>query len=98
MYTTKISVRSLVEFILRSGSIISSSGIKDPDAMQEGTRIHKMLQKKMGAAYNAEVALSVTLPAEYDGISFELVVEGRADGIFTDETGTNIDEIKGVFL
>ena len=81
MYTTKISVRSLVEFILRSGSIISSSGIKDPDAMQEGTRIHKMLQKKMGAAYNAEVALSVTLPAEYDGISFELVVEGRADGI-----------------
>ncbi len=97
MYTTKISVRSLVEFILRSGSIISSSGIKDPDAMQEGTRIHKMLQKKMGAAYNAEVALSVTLPAEYDGISFELVVEGRADGIFTDETGTNIDEIKGVY-
>ena len=97
MYTTKISVRSLVEFILRSGSIISSSGIKDPDAMQEGTRIHKMLQKKMGAAYNAEVALSVTLPVEYDGISFELVVEGRADGIFTDETGTNIDEIKGVY-
>ena len=97
MYTTKISVRSLVEFILRSGSITSSSGIKDPDAMQEGTRIHKMLQRKMGAGYNAEVALSVTLPVEYGGTSFELTVDGRADGIFADETGTNIDEIKGVY-
>ncbi len=97
MYTTKISVRSLVEFILRSGSITSSSGIKDPDAMQEGTRIHKMLQRKMGAGYNAEVALSITLPVEYGGTSFELTVDGRADGIFADETGTNIDEIKGVY-
>ena len=70
MYTTKISVRSLVEFILRSGSITSSSGIKDPDAMQEGTRIHKMLQRKMGAGYNAEVALSITLPVEYGGTRF----------------------------
>ncbi|MCI9077767.1 MAG: ATP-dependent DNA helicase [Lachnospiraceae bacterium] len=97
MYTTKISVRSLVEFILRSGSITSSSGIKDPDAMQEGVRIHKMLQRKMGAGYNAEVALSVTLPVTYGGTSFELTVEGRADGIFIDETGVNIDEIKGVY-
>ena len=69
MYTTKISVRSLVEFILRSGSITSASGIKDPDAMQEGMRIHKMLQRKMGAGYNAEAALSVTMPVTYDGIS-----------------------------
>lgn len=97
MYTTKISVRNLVEFILRSGSILSSSGIKDPDAMQEGTRIHKMLQRRMGSGYNAEVTLSVTLPLTYDGISFELTIEGRADGIFTDETGIVIDEIKGVY-
>ena len=43
-----ISVRNLVEFILRSGDITTSdSGLADPDAMQEGTRIHKKLQKKM---------------------------------------------------
>ncbi len=30
MYTIKISVRNLVEFIMRSGSITTSSGIKDP--------------------------------------------------------------------
>ena len=48
MHTCKVSVRDLVEFILRSGDIVSSStGIRDTDAMQEGTRIHKKLQKQM---------------------------------------------------
>ncbi len=97
MYTTKISVRSLVEFVLRSGNISSSQSIKDPGAMQEGTRIHKMLQRRMGSCYNPEVALSITLPVTYGGISFKLDIEGRADGIFTNETGINIDEIKGVY-
>ena len=50
MHTCKVSVRDLVEFILRSGDIVSSStGIRDTDAMQEGTRIHKKLQKQMGS-------------------------------------------------
>lgn len=97
MYTAKIPVRSLVEFVLRSGNISSSQSIKDPDAMQEGTRIHKMLQRRMGSCYNPEVALSITLPVTYDGISFKLNIEGRADGIFTNESGTIIDEIKGVY-
>ena len=49
MHTCKVSVRDLVEFILRAGDIVSSStGIRDTDAMQEGTRIHKKLQKQMG--------------------------------------------------
>lgn len=97
MNTVKISVRNLVEFIMRSGDLTTSSGLKDPEAMQEGSRIHKKLQKRAGSCYNAEVALSVTLPVTYDEITFELCVEGRADGIFTDETGINIDEIKGVY-
>ena len=52
MHCVKISVRNLVEFILRSGDIVASeSGLADPDAMQEGTRIHKKLQKRMGSTY-----------------------------------------------
>ena len=47
MNTIKISVRNLVEFILRSGDLTTSSGLKDPDAMQEGARIHKKIQRKM---------------------------------------------------
>ena len=50
MHCVKISVRNLVEFILRSGDIVASeSGLADPDAMQEGTRILKTLQKRMGS-------------------------------------------------
>lgn len=100
MHKIKISVRNLVEFILRSGDIISSeSGLADPDAMQEGTRIHKKLQRLMGSSYQAEVSLSAAVPLTRDGIEMELTVEGRADGIFpeSDESGMAIDEIKGVY-
>ncbi len=95
--TVKISVRNLVEFIMRSGDITTSSGLKDPDAMAEGTRIHKKIQHKAGSNYTAEVALSITFPISCDDVEFEMTVEGRADGIFTDETGVNIDEIKGIY-
>lgn len=98
MHSIRISVRNLVEFIMRSGDLSSSqTGLKDPDAMQEGTRIHKKLQKRMGSGYQAEVPLSEEIPISCDGIDFTITVEGRVDGIFTDETGEVIDEIKGVY-
>ena len=100
MHCVKISVRNLVEFILRSGDIVASeSGLADPDAMQEGTRIHKKLQKRMGSTYLAEVPLDITVPVTYDGVSLEITVEGRADGIFPakDGSGMTIDEIKGIY-
>lgn len=47
MHTCKVSVRDLVEFILRSGDIVSSStGIRDTDAMQEGTRFTKSCKNR----------------------------------------------------
>ena len=100
MHCVKISVRNLVEFILRSGDIVASeSGLADPDAMQEGTRIHKKLQKRMGSTYQAEVPLIITVPVTYDDVSLEITVEGRADGIFPakDGSGMTIDEIKGIY-
>ena len=42
-----VSVRNLVEFILRSGDIDNTRGYKDPDAMQQGSRIHRKIQKSM---------------------------------------------------
>lgn len=100
MYCVKISVRNLVEFILRNGDIVASeSGLADPDAMQEGTRIHKKLQKRMGSTYLSEVPLSITVPVTYDDVELEIAVEGRADGIFPekDGSGMTIDEIKGIY-
>lgn len=95
----KISVRNLVEFILRSGDIhTGSGGVRDTEAMLKGSKIHRKIQKAMDGDYLAEVSLSIRLPLLRDGIEFELVVEGRADGIFTRDGRTVIDEIKGMYL
>lgn len=90
----RISVRSLVEFLLRSGDIDNriSRGLQ-LNAMQEGTRIHKKLQRAMGSSYSAEVPLKIELETP----RYVLTVEGRADGIFTREDAACIDEIKGVY-
>lgn len=82
----RISVRSLVEFIMRSGDIDSThSGRNEVEAMQAGGRIHRKLQKQMGPNYTAELPLSITLPITYDDVSFDLTVEGRADGIISNK-------------
>lgn len=65
--------------------------------MQEGTRIHQKLQRRMGKNYRPEVTLSGEIPVSRDGIEFSITLEGRADGIFSDETGEVVDEIKGVY-
>ena len=78
----KISVRSLVEFIMRSGDLNNTrSGKNEIEAMHAGGRIHRKIQKQMGADYTPEVPLSITIPITYDDVSFNLTVDGRADGI-----------------
>ena len=90
----KISVRNLVEFILRSGDIDNRHGRTDTlAAMQAGTRLHRKIQRRMGASYHAEVPLRIAIEEE----RYQLIVEGRADGIILEEDVT-IDEIKGVYL
>lgn len=90
-----ISVRNLVEFILREGDIDNrSSKLQSADAMMEGTRIHKKIQKRQGEQYMAEVPLRILLEEEL----YDLTIEGRADGIFQDELQCMvIDEIKGMY-
>ena len=89
----KISVRNLVEFILREGDIDNRTGtLADKEAMQLGSKIHRKIQRQMGADYHAEVPLKILVPCR----GFDLQVEGRADGIIEGEEVT-IDEIKGVF-
>ncbi|MBH1941689.1 ATP-dependent DNA helicase [Mobilitalea sibirica] len=82
----KISVRNLVEFILRSGDLDNTRARSDADSMQAGSRIHRKLQKQMGPNYTAEVPLIITVPVTWDDISFELTVEGRADGVINNNT------------
>lgn len=61
--------------------------------MQEGSRIHRMIQRQMGPEYQAEVGLRFA----YDTGEYQILIEGRADGIITQEAGVTIDEIKSTF-
>lgn len=92
-----ISVRNLVEFILRSGDIDNRKAAAPENAMQEGSRIHRMIQRRMGSDYHAEVALQYL----YETEEYRILIDGRADGII-DATESNgnvvtIDEIKGTY-
>ena len=110
----KISVRNLVEFILREGDIDNRVGRgASAEAMQEGSRIHRKIQRRMGSDYHAEVPLKLILSEE----KYDIVIEGRADGIrveapvgvevnysdnfnhmqITEEMRVTIDEIKGIY-
>ena len=90
----RISVRDLVEFLERSGDLDSRSGRGgDAKIMQAGSRLHRKIQGRMGSGYHAEVPLKYR--REWD--RFSLLIEGRADGIWTEESFTTIDEIKGTF-
>ena len=73
----RISVRGLVEFILRSGDIDNRHVQSPENAMLEGGRIHRMIQNSMGPYYHAEVSLRYQMETE----RYELSIEGRADGI-----------------
>ena len=79
----QISVRNLVEFILRSGNIDNRRVSAPDNAMQEGGRIHRMIQRKMGSDYHAEVFLRYV----YKTDNYEIHVEGRADGIIIQSNG-----------
>ena len=89
----RISVRNLVEFILRNGDLVSGSSASDKEAMLKGSRLHRKIQKQMGSHYQPEVSLKKD--TEYADLI--LRVEGRADGIFLQDEQFCIDEIKGVY-
>lgn len=89
----RISVRNLVEFILRNGDLVSGSGTSDKEAMLKGSRLHRKIQKQMGSHYQPEVSLKKD--TEYADLI--LRVEGRADGVFLQDEQFCIDEIKGVY-
>ena len=90
MEEMRVSVRRMVEFLLRQGDIDNRHQGTPEDAMQEGSRIHRMLQKRMSGAYRSEVTLRYIRPCD----EYNLIIEGRADGIMEEST---IDEIKGTY-
>ena len=82
----KLSVREIVEFVMRSGSI--DSRYMSGSVLVDGLRAHQKIQRQRkreanekGYEYQSERKLSHN--CEYEGVHF--LIEGRADGVFVDE-------------
>ncbi|MBV4429122.1 ATP-dependent DNA helicase [Clostridium tyrobutyricum] len=94
----KISVRNLVEFVLRQGDLDNrfTSNVR----ALEGTRVHQKIQQQYkdkiigdkSATYNCEVSLKYEIIYR----KFKFLIEGRADGIILEDDCVTIDEIKTV--
>jgi len=88
----RISVRNMIEFLLRSGDIVS--GIVSPQLLQQGTQAHRKTQAAAEEGYISEVKLSCQVELE----KFILLVEGIADGIIPSGETPLIDEIKSTSI
>jgi DNA excision repair protein ERCC-2 len=84
----KVSVRELVEFVYKEGSI--DLRFQARSSMTIGTRLHQFLQKGYKEGDEKEVFLKGKIISE--DISY--ILEGRCDGILYDEERVKIDEIK----
>ncbi len=94
----KISVRNLVEFVLRAGDL--DTRFMGSSRAVEGTKAHQKIQKEnkekysvfLGEEYFSEVSLKHVV-AYNDG---NILIDGRADGVLIKDNVVTIDEIKTV--
>lgn len=81
----KISVREIVEFVLRSGSIDETYSVtKQETAMQLGIKLHKQLQAKREKDYKKEKIEYVSEKAisnDIERAGYTFSVSGRMDGL-----------------
>ena len=87
MKKIKISVRILVELIMKKGSI-DNRFVGNIKAI-EGIRGHQRVQKSYGDEYTSEVSIKHTF--SFDEIEIE--VEGRMDGLLIENNKTIIDDL-----
>ncbi len=84
----RISVRNLIEFVLRSGDYRSEFTASSRPV--EGTKGHRRVQKSRPESYRSEISISRVFSVN----ELEIEVQGRIDGIFE---GPVIDEIKTTY-
>lgn len=88
----KVSVRDLVEFVMRSGDIDTTKSIsKEIEAMKKGTKLHKKIQKSMARNYMPEVMLKEVANVIKDDFAFSISIEGRADGVIVPDKSKSCD-------
>lgn len=85
---TKIGIRTLVEFVLRSGDLVESKG--GQNTALTGAKIHRRIQGTRSEAYESEVYLKKTVTM--NGQDYD--ISGRADGVLLEDGTALIEEIK----
>jgi Rad3-related DNA helicase len=84
----KLSVRTLVEYVFRSGSI--DNRFRTATTLTEGTKAHKAIQSTYQETDQKEVFLKTEI--EFEKMMF--MIEGRCDGLLFRDDDILIDEIK----
>ncbi|RLQ94078.1 ATP-dependent DNA helicase [Falsibacillus albus] len=92
MEAIRISVRTLVEYVFKRGSI--DQRFKAPSSLLEGTKAHQKIQKDYVEGDESEVFLQMVLPMGH----LHFHIEGRCDGLLHSEKIVTIDEIKSTSL
>lgn len=87
---TKIGIRQLVEFVLRSGDLNEVKNSQN--TAQNGARIHRRLQKQR--ARDSHYESEVYLKSDVKMNDSEYVISGRADGVTITDKKILIEEIK----
>ena len=85
-----ISVRDLVEFVLRTGDLGGDGGFVGPTRALEGTLGHQRVQRSRPAGYRAELPIRHRIETE----EFVLCISGRIDGVLQADGTAWLEEIK----
>lgn len=86
--TYTIAVRSLVEFVLRSGDL--RYDFLGSVSAVEGIRAHQQIQRKRPLGYQAEVPVNHVVEND----DFRVTISGRIDGVLVEEDRVVVEEIK----
>ncbi len=86
----RLSVRELAEYVCQDGDLIGAKA--SVWRALEGAAAHRRLQKDMPEGYKSEVALSIRVERD----EYDLVIEGRADGV--QDHPLMVHEIKTTYL
>ena len=87
-----VSVREMVEFVLRSGNLGGAGHFGGANRALEGTRGHQRLQNARPPAYEAEVGVEW----EREEADFVFRLRGRIDGVLVRGGNLLVEEIKTV--
>lgn len=88
MYTVRLSVRSLVEYVFSRGSL--TVGYRSNQRLVDGTRVHQSVQNDYQNGDKKEFYLKSDI--SFDNVNF--IIDGRCDGVLLSRTPVTIDEIK----